>query len=118
MYDDILSSLAADADKDCCPSTNELFSAQADIEKKLRKTQKKLKKAKKKGRNTKKLKKKYKSLKRKYEKLSAFLQIEKNTSVKGRWDATIEKSVPEFIKLATVILDRKLPPSKGGEKNG
>lgn len=118
MYDDILSSLEADADKDCCPSTNELFSAQADIEKKLRKTKKKLKKARKKGKGIKKLKKKYIKLQTKFDQLNSLLAETKKFPKKGRWDATIEKSVPEFIKLATVILDRKLPPGKGGGKNG
>ena len=94
----------------------ELPLMQEQVWEQLRKTKKKLKKAKKKGRNAKKLKKKYKSLKRKYEKLSAFLQTERNKTVRGRWDTTIEKSVPEFIRLATAIIDRKLPPSKGGRK--
>lgn len=116
--DDILTGLTTDADKDRCPSTQELFYTQADIETKLRKTKKKLKKAKKSGKNQKKLKRKYKSLKQKYEMLSTFLQNEKKTPVKGRWDTTIEKSMPEFIKLATVIIDRKLPPGKGSGKNG
>lgn len=118
MIDDILSGLTTEADTESCQSTNGLFSAQADIEGKLRKTKKKLKKAKKKGRNTKKLKKKYKLLKQKYETLSALLQTEKKAHIKGRWDTTLEKTLPEIIKLTTVILDRKLPPGKGGGKNG
>ena len=118
MYEeDILKGLTTDADKARCPSTQELFFAHADIETKLRKTKKKLKKANKNSKKHKKLKKKYKLLLRKYETLSAFLQVERNKTVKGRWDTTIEKSVPEFIKLATVILDRKLPSGKGDGKN-
>ncbi len=119
MYgNDILSGLTTEMNTDRDPSTQEIYSEQADIGEKLRKTKKKLKKVKKNSKKHKKLKQKYKSLRKKYETLSAFLQVERNKTVKGRWDITIEKSVPEFIKLATVIIDRKLPPSKGGGKNG
>lgn len=119
MFDeDILSGLTTDADTKRCQSNQQLFSAQEDIEKKLRKTKKKLKKAKKKGKDTKKMKKKYKKLQTKFERMNALLAETKKFPQKGRWDTTIEKSVPEFIKLATVIIDRKLPPDKGGGKNG
>ncbi|MCI9626460.1 MAG: hypothetical protein HFI90_06720 [Clostridia bacterium] len=117
MYDDILSGLPIEADTDHSQSNQQLFSVQEDIEKKLRKTKKKLKKAKKKGKDTKKFKKKYKKLQTKFERMNALLAETKKSSPKGRWDATIERTLPELVKLTTVILDRKLPPGKGGGKN-
>jgi len=94
------------------PSEQDLALMIDDSREKLRKAKKKLKRAKKKGKGGKKLKRKIKRLKKGNEQLKFLLQTAKQEPVRGRWDRTIEKSTPELIKLATVIVDRKLPPPK------
>ena len=91
-------------------SKNEISAIQDEIRKELRKAEKKLKKAKRKGRDGKKFKRKIKKLKKENKKLQSLLHNAKQVPSKGRWDGAIEKSVPELIKLATIIMDRNLPP--------
>ena len=89
---------------------DEILAIQEEIRKELRKAEKKFKKAKRKGKDGKKFKCKIKKLKKKNKKLQSLLYNAKQTPTKGRWDGALEKSVPELIKLATIIMDRKLPP--------
>ncbi|MDR1891925.1 MAG: hypothetical protein LBQ48_02785 [Oscillospiraceae bacterium] len=95
------------------PSMSEISLMAEDLKEELRKARKKLKRAKKKGKNRKKFKKKIKKLERKCKNLEKPLRDAKRQSAKGRWDGIIERSIPELIKLATVIADRKMPPTKG-----
>lgn len=83
----------------------------------LRRTKKKLKKAKRKGKRGKKQKRRIKKLNKKVRRLNKVIAYIRRmppvVSQRGRWDTVIEKSVPELIKFATVVVDRRLPPSKG-----
>ena len=109
MYDilDSFTPNVSDAEK---TPQNEILAIQEEIREELRKTEKKLKKAKQKGKDGKKFKRKIKKLKKENKKLESLLYNAKQAPCKGRWDGAIEKSIPELIKLATIIVDRKLPP--------
>lgn len=88
---------------------DEILAIQEEIRKELRKTEKKLKRAKRKGKDGNKFKHKIKKLKKENKKLQSLLYNTKQAPTKGRWDGALEKSVPELIKLVTIIIDRKLP---------
>jgi len=71
----------------------------------IRRTNRKLKKSQEQAELAKKYKKKNRKLKKKY-------NAANQQSSKRRWDGLIEKSVPKFIDLATVVIDRKLAQPK------
>jgi hypothetical protein len=117
--DNILDGLTPDINNPEFSSKQELSVLREALQEELRKANKKLKRAKKKGKGCKKLKKKIKKLEKEIKK-----QKRKNNKpmsshhtkrqpTKGRWDVLIEKSVPEMIKFATIIVDRKLPQKNG-----
>lgn len=85
----------------------ELLEQKEQLFAKLQKSKKKLEKAKKMGKAGKKHQKKIKKLKAKNKKLQSLLQFAKQAPTKGQWHGVIEKSVPELIKLVTVLADRK-----------
>ncbi|WP_333595471.1 hypothetical protein [Anaerospora hongkongensis] len=111
MYEmnDILESFTPSVPNSEQTPKDQIVAIQEEIREELRKAEKKLKKAKRKGKNGKKFKHKIKKLKKENKKLQSLLYNTKQASTKGRWDGAIEKSVPELIKLATVIVDRKFP---------
>lgn len=104
---DILESFKPIASSSEQSSDFELLERQEQILAELQKARKKLKKAEKKGNSGKKCQKKIKKLKKENKKLQSLLQISKQAPAKGQWHGVIEKSVPELIKLATVLADRK-----------
>ena len=108
MYDilDSFTPNVSDAEK---TPQNEILAIQEEIREELRKTEKKLKKAKQKGKDGKKFTRKIKKLTKENKQLHSLLYNAKQVPSKGRWDGAIEKSVPELIKFATVLVDRKFP---------
>jgi hypothetical protein len=108
MYD-ILESFTPSVSNSGQTPENEILAIKEEIREELRKAEKKLKKAKRKGKDGKKFKIKIKKLKKENKKLQSLLYNAKQVTGKGRWDGAIEKSVPELIKLATIIMDRNLP---------
>ena len=107
---DILESFTLSASNSEQTPKDQLLEIQEQIRVGLRKAEKKLKKAERKGKDGKKYKQKIKKLKKEKKKLQSLLYTSKQAPAKGRWDGAIEKSIPELIKLATIIVDRKLPP--------
>lgn len=107
---DILESLTPSASNSEQTPKDQLLEMQEQIRAGLRKAEKKLKKAEKMGKAGKKHKQKIKKLKKENKNLQSLLHTAKQASGKGRWHGIIEKSVPELIKLATLVVDRKLLP--------
>ena len=105
---DILESFKPIASSSEQASDLELLERQDKILAELHKARKKLKKAEKAGKSSKNIQKKVKKLKKENKKLQGLLQFAKQAPAKGQWHGVIEKSVPELIKLATIIVDRKL----------
>lgn len=103
-YDKILDGLSPDE----YPETETPFD---DTKEKLRRAKKKLIKAKKKGKKAKKLRRKVKKLKAQLKclKLLNYSPAAASQPVRGRWDGVIEKSIPEVIKLATTLANRRHP---------
>lgn len=89
---------------------DQLLEIQEQIRARLRKAEKKLKKAERKGKDGKRYKQKIKELKKENKNLQSLLYTAKQAPARGRWHGIIEKSVPELIKLATLVVDRKLLP--------
>ena len=104
---DILESFKPIASSSEQASDLELLELQDKILADLHKARKKLKKAEKAGKSSKKIQKKIKKLKKENKKLQGLLQFTKQAPAKGQWHGVIEKSVPELIKLVTVLADRK-----------
>ena len=106
---DILESFTPNSSDAEQTPNDEILAIKKEISEELRKAEKKLKKAKRNGRDRKKFKRKIKKLKKENKKLESLLYNAKQAPCKGRWDGAIEKSVPELIKFATVLVDRKFP---------
>lgn len=107
LMNDILESFKPSASISEQPSDLELLERQEQLFAKLQKAKKKLKKAEKMGKAGKKHQKKIRKLKAENKRLQSLLQFAKQAPTKGQWHGLIEKSVPEVIKLVTVLADRK-----------
>lgn len=106
---DILESFTTNSSDAEQTPKDEILAIQEELREELRKAEKKLKKAKRKGKDGKKSKLKINKLKKENKRLQSLLYNAKQSHGKGHWNGIFEKSVPELIKLATIIMDRKLP---------
>lgn len=89
-------------------SKEEMSSLVSDCQEELCEVSRKFEKAKNEGKSGKKLKKKFKKLKKKHKELIELILAAKQQPNKGRWERIIERSAPELVKLATMVIDRKL----------